>query len=257
MKKNNLILLVFVLILTSCKHEQALLDVEYFNKDAFDKIAEYWNGYTPSSHSALSIYFEKDTVGREQLVCAAHINYNHTLDSMRLNGGKFEKLTKHFGSFYQKTTLSRDIDQKVSFEIRSTTPQNEIMMGEVTIPKPMPITATDLGNNTFKIKWTAQNRGQRVLLHLTYFRVYVTRLNNAYAVETDDDGEFILTPSVFDKFREITTRPQVAGATEPVKVGLVRMMPQRKAVVKQLSTGLEYGVYGGSEDLINIDVLIN
>ena len=257
MKKNSLFILGIAFLFTACKHEPIPPDVAYLNQAAHDKIAEYLNAYTPSSHDVFSIgFWPKDTTLREELVAIAHINYKHTLDSMRVNDNPWFKLTEHHGSSVINTTLTSDVDQTVSFQIKSKTPQNEVMSGEVTIPKKSPIKATDLGNNRFKITWKSTNRRERVLVYLTYYRVYVQRLNNAYAVETEDDGEFILTPSLFEQFKELPQQFPSSGTTEPVKVGLIRIVPKRKTIIKQPSTGIEYSVFGGSgSDETSIDVL--
>ena len=257
MKKNNLFILSIALLFTACKHEPIIPDAEYLNQAAYDKIAEFMNAYTPSSHDVFSIgFWPKDTTLREELIASGHISHKHTLDSMRVNDNPWFKLMEHYGSSVINTTLTSNVDQTVSFQIKSKTPLNEVMSGEVTIPKKSPIKAVDLGNNTFKITWQATNRRERVLIYLSYFRVYVQRLNNAYAVETEDDGEFILTPSVFEQFKELPQQFPSSGTTESVKVGLIRIVPKRKTIIKQPSTGIEYSVFGGNgSDETIIDVL--
>ena len=250
-------MLGIALLFTACKHEPILPDVVYLNQAAHDKIADYLNDYTPSTNDVFSIgFWPKDTTLQEELVTRFQINHGHTLDSMRVNDSKWFKLATHSGSNVVNTTLTSNVDQTVSFQIKSKTPQDEVMSGSVTIPKKMPIMATDLGNNTFKITWKATNRREKVLIYLSYFRVYVTRLNHAYAVETEDDGEFILTPSVFEQFKEIPSQLQSSDKTESVSVELIRLFPKRKTIIKQPSTGIEYSIFGNNYlDKTSIDVL--
>ena len=255
MKKNLLSLCIFVFLFGACTHEPIIPDTEYLNQAAYDKISEYSNSYLTGIHDVFSIYFQKDTTGKESLVVFAHISYNHTLDAIKVNQNNWLTLPQHIGSSELQTDLSSAVDNTVSFQIRSKTPQNEGTNGEVLIPKSTPITATDLGNNTFRINWTPQYRKQKVLVYLTYYRVYVQRLNNAYAVETEDDGELILKPSVFEQFKQVDS--QLFNITsESVNVGLLRINPKRRTVVKQPSTGTEYAVYGGAGSSVGIEIQV-
>ena len=256
MKKNLLRLFAFALLFGACKHEPIAPDTEYLNQAVYDKISEYADSYLTGVHDVFSIYFQKDTTGKENLVVFAHISYNHTLDAIKVNQNNWLTLPQHSGSSELKTDLSSAVDNNISFQIRSKTPQNEVTNGEVLVPKSTPMTATDLGNNTFRINWTPQYRKQKVLIYLTYYRVYVQRLNNAYAVETEDDGELILKPSVFEQFKPTNSQLLNNATSEGVTVGLLRINPKRRTVVKQPSTGTEYAVYGGNASSVSIEVQV-
>ena len=255
MKKYKLTFFLFALVFASCKHEPIIPDVTYLNQTAYDKIADYWNGFTTNNHNTFSISYVVDTSGKQQLYWSCHINYNHTLDSIKVNDSQSFKLPNHFGGDVVNNSLSNSNDQMVSFQIRSKTPHNEIMTGTVFVSKPQPISAIDLGNNTFNIKWTPQNRRERVLIYLTYFRVYVQRLNYCFAVETEDDGEYTFAPSIFEQFRETNPLFISNDPTETVAVRLLRLDLKRKTVIKQPSTGTQYSVFGGGADATTIQVL--
>jgi hypothetical protein len=201
MKKIYYLCTAFVLMLSACKHAPILPDVEYLNQDAFNKIYEYNYDVKPSSHNVLGINLMTDTLNRQQLNLSAHINYNNTLEAMRVNQNDWWTLLERNGFQTQNTNLSNVTDQVVNFEIKSKTPQNEVMKGSVLIPKAVPISVTKLGRNNFKLNWIPQRENQRVLIYLNYTWAYNQRLNYAYAVETNDDGEYILPPSVFDFFK--------------------------------------------------------
>ena len=166
-------------------------------------------------------------------------------------------MPNHFGSDVISSSLSSNKNQNVSFQIRSKMPQGEVMNGEVLVPRQSPITVTDLGDNAFKIKWSAQNRRQKVLIYLNAIYAYTQPYyNGTFAVETDDDGEYILLPSVFEKFERKRNQFNINSTLEPMQVSLSRNTPNRKTKVKQPSTGAEYAVYGGKIEVAKIDVII-
>jgi hypothetical protein len=255
MKKIYYLCTAFVLMLWACKHEPILPDVEHLNQDAFNKIFEYNYSVKPSSHNVLGINLMTDTLNRQQLNLSAHINYNHTLEAMRVNQNNWWALPEHYNYQAQNTNLSNRTDQVVHFEIKSKTPQNEVMKGSVLIPKAVPISVTKLGRNNFKLNWTPQRENQRVLIYLNYTWAYNPRLNHAYAVETNDDGEYILPPSVFDYFKlEQIWNVTNTNTKETFSVNFVRLNPARSTIVKQPSTGTEYTVFGGVHDSANFEV---
>ncbi len=129
--------------------------------------------------------------------------------------------------------------------------------GEVTVPKSTPITATDLGNNTFKITWAGQNQRGRVLIYLSSLFAYTPYFSGSYAVETEDDGTYILQPSVFEKIKLARFQITPHGAFEPISVRLMRKNAKRKTTIKQPSTGTEYTVFGGLPNYTQIDVSIS
>jgi hypothetical protein len=255
MHKYIFYLSIFMVLFFSCQKRQ-LADVEYWNQTAFDKINDYWNGFTPGTHDVFNIGFQPfDTTQQTKLTLTSHISYGHTLESFKVHQEDWVNMPIHFGSNYFNSTLSNAIDQTVQFQIRSKSPQGETMSGEVLIPKATPIKAQALGNNRFKITWTPLDEDKRVLLYLYYFRVYVIRLNSAFAVETDDDGEYIFDASIFEKLKvNPTTSFASTEPTESVTVNLLRVISKRKTVVKQPSSGVEYSVYGGGVDATTIEV---
>jgi hypothetical protein len=257
MKKYTLCLGFFMLLFFSCQKRQ-LADIEYWNQTAFDKINDYWNGFTTGTHDVFNIGFQPfDTTPQTKLTLTSHISYGHTLESFKLHQEDWVDMPIHFGSNAYNSTLSNNVDQLVQFQIRSKSPQGETMSGEVLIPKATPIKAQALGNNRFKITWTPLDENKRVLLYLYYFRVYVIRLNSAFAVETDDDGEYIFDASIFEKLKvDPTTSFVTTEQKETVTVNLLRGIPKRKTIVKQPSTGVEYSVYGGGADATSIEVEI-
>jgi hypothetical protein len=258
MKKNKLLFIAFIAFIVSfwsCKHAPILPDIEYFDGAVFEKIDNYWNGFISHDYRDFNINFEKNGNGVEQLHWSFHNFNGHTLDALKIEESPWFNLPKFSGSGDVSSSLSSDKDQIVSFQMRSKTPQNEIISGTVAIPKPMPMTIIDLGNNAFKIKWTPQRRGEKVLIYLHYFRYYVIRTNAAYAVETEDDGEHILGPSVFDRFKENIGQISLSNSDkEPVYIGLIRLNNQRKTTIIQPSTGIKYNVFGGSVDEQIIEV---
>lgn len=257
MKKTNIILCCLLLLFVSCKHEQILPDTEYLNAAAYYKLKEYSNEYEPGSLGVLSISSNIDSKGKEQLHLDYHINYNHTLDAIKVDINNWLKLPYHSGSDVISSSLSSNKHQNVPFQIRSKMPQGEVMNGEVLVPRQSPITVTDLGNNTFKIKWAAQYRRQKVLIHLYAIYAYIQPYyNGRFAVETDDDGEYTLLPSVFEKFEKKRNELNINSTLEPMQISLSRNTPNRKTIVKQPSTGAVYTVYGGTVEVAKIDVLI-
>lgn len=254
MKKHFLSLILTALLVGACQHEPIIPDTEYINQAAQSKIAEYQDSKLSGSHNVFSIYLRKDSTGKEDLVVSAHINYNHTLDAVKVNQNDWAILPQHFGEMVFKTDASSAVDQTVSFQIRSKTPQNEIINQEVFIPKHTPITATDLGNNNFRINWTPQYRKQKILLYLSYHRVYLRIFNLPYAIETDDDGEFIFKSSVFEQFKEPASPFLNSVASEFVTVSLLRANPKYKKIVKQPSTGTEYSIYAASGNNVQIEI---
>jgi hypothetical protein len=255
--KNKIALLVLFLVgIMACKHEPIQPDAEYLDQAAQSKVSEYSNGYLPSSHGVISINFKKDSMGKDQFNCGYHINNNNLLfDSFKVDKSHWVKLPNHFGGDVLSSSLSSDKDQLVSFQIRSKTPKDEYTIGEVIVPHQTPLTASDLGNNTFKITWEVQ-RKQRILLSLyteyTYTQPYYT---GNYAVETDDDGEFIFKPEVFEKFGKNNTPFNTQGQFENMKVSLYRNNPKRKIIITQASTGAQIDVFGGYADGTYIMVL--
>jgi hypothetical protein len=255
MKKTTLILLSFVSLFCACKHEPFVADFEYFNQAATDKIATYANGYLTSSHGVFTISSGKDSSANDQLTVGYHIEYNHTLDAIQVDKSDWTKLAPHFGGHIVTTSLSSDKSQVVAFKIRSTTPQNEVMNGEVTVPRQTPLSVADLGNNTFKITWAGQNRRARVLIAMSPYHVYDTPYYQGnFAVETEDDGEYILMPTVFEKF-EKNTNSTSNFVTSRMQIHLMRNIPNTKVSIKQPSSGKEYTVYGGYTDGKIIDVI--
>ena len=256
MKRNILILTALSSLFFSC-YKTHLEEVEYFGQDVYEKVTEYSNGFKLGTHDVFNIYLErKDTLGQQHIVVTSHINYNHTLDTFILNDNIRFGLPIHFVSDRFKTSLSSDKDQTVSFEIRSKTPQNEVMKGHIIIAKDNPITAENLGNNTFKITWKPQDRRQNILINVSSLLAY-TPLLNGYAVETVDDGEHILDASIFKKIRNQRESISFNPSKEPVSIKLTRKFPQRLTVVEQPSTGVKYSVYGGdSGGSTTVDVLV-
>lgn len=245
MKKNTFILCGLISLFSACKHEPFIADFEYFDQAANDKIANYSNGFLPSSHGVFTISSGKDSASKDQFRVGYHIEYNHTFDAIQVDKSDWTKLPEHFGNHSVTTSLSSDKNQVVAFKIRSTTPQNEVINGEVTVPRQTPITATDMGNNRFKITWAAQNRRDRVLISMNPYWVYDTPYyQGSFAVETEDDGEYILMPSVFEKFDKntTTTHPFV---TSRMQFSLMRQIQNTKIRIKQPSSGKEYDVFGG------------
>lgn len=257
MKKTNLILCSLILLFISCKHESILPDTEYLNEAAYYKIKEYSNEYEPGSLGVFTISSGKDSNGKDQLYLGYHIDYNHTLDAIKVDINNWLKLPDHFGSDVISSLLSSNKNQNVSFQIRSKMPQDEVVNGEVLVPRQSPITVTDLGNNIFKIKWTAQNRRQKVLIYLNAIYAYIQPYyNGTFAVETDDDGEYTLQPAVFEKFDKKRNQFNINSTLEHMQVSLSRNTPNRKTIIKQPSTGAEYTVYGGKIERTKIDVII-
>lgn len=255
MQKLKFSLGIFILLFLSCQKRQ-LADVEYWNQTAFDKINDYWNGFTKGTHDVFNIDFQPfDTTLKTKLTLTSHISYGHTLESFKLHQEDWVGMPAHFGRNNFNSVLSNNVDNLVQFQIRSKSPQGETMSGEVLIPKATPIKAQALRNNRFKITWTPLDEDKRVLLYLYYFRVYVIRLNSAFAVETDDDGEYIFDASVFEKLKVDPASSLGSNApTETVTVNLLRGISKRKTIVKQPSTGVEFSVYGGGADATTIEV---
>jgi hypothetical protein len=256
MKNNYAFGLLLLLLVVACKHEPILPDVEYLDQAANSKVTEFANGYLPSSHGTISISSGKDTLGKDRLNLGYHINYNHTLDSFKVATSAWFKLPEHFGGNSVIHSESSDKDQIVAFQIQSKTPKTELTNGEVLVPRQTPITATDMGDNTFKITWRGLNHKQRVLINLyteyAYTQPYYT---GNFAVETDDDGEFILKPNVFEKFGKNPSPTNARGPLERMKVSLYRYYPKAKTIITQASTGAQYEVFGGFAESVLIDVL--
>ena len=256
MKNNYAFGIAFLLLAVACKHEPITPDAEYLDQAANTKVTEFSNGYLPSSHGTIGISSGKDTLGKDRLNVTYHINYNHTLDALKVTTSDWLKLPDHFGSNSIIHSLSSDKDQLVAFQIRSKTPQNELTGGDVLVPRQTPITATDLGNNTFKITWLELNAKQRILISLftdyAYTQPYYT---GHFAVETADDGAFILKSDVFEKFGKNPSLFNAQGALERMRVTLYRYNPKAKTVVTQASTGLQYEVFGGFAESTLIGVL--
>jgi hypothetical protein len=256
MKKNALILIAFMLLFAACKHETIAPDIEYLNEDAYAKIIEYSSTASSNSNGSFGISSVKDSMGKYKLNLTYHIGYNHTFDSFKVENNAWLKLPEHFDYDVVSNSLSMDNDRIMSFQIKSKTPKDELTIGSVTVPKQTPIAVTELGGNAFRITWVGQNRRQRILIYLyteyTYQQPYYM---GRYAVETADDGEFIFTPEVFEKFEKNVSPFNAQMATEQMRVSLYRNNPSRKTVVKQLSTGKEYEVYGGFADANFIQVL--
>jgi hypothetical protein len=256
MKNNYAFGILLFLLSVGCKHEPITPDAEYLDQAANTKVTEFSNGYLPSSHGTIGISSGRDTLGKDRLYLAFHINYNHTLDAFKVTTSDWLTLPNHFGNNSVIHSVSSDNDQLVAFQIRSKTPQNELTSGEVLVPRQTPITATDLGNNTFKITWLGLNRKQRVLINLyteyAYTQPYYT---GNFAVETDDDGVFILKPEVFEKFGKNSNPFNAQGPIERMRVTLYRHNPKAKTVVTQASTGAQYEVFGGFAESALIEVM--
>lgn len=256
MKNNYAFGILLLLLVVACKHEPILPDVEYLDQAANTKVTEFSNGYLPSSHGTIGIYFSKDTLGKEWLSVNYHINYNHTLDVFKASTSDWLKLPDHFGSNSVTHSLSSDNDQMIAFQIRSKTPQTELTNGEVLVPRQTPITATDLGNNTFKITWLGLNHKQRVLISLfTEYAYSQPYYMGNYAIETDDDGEFIFKPEVFEKFGKNPSPFNAQGPLERMRVTLHRYNPKAKTVITQASTGAQYEVFGGFAESALIEAM--
>lgn len=258
MKKSNLILSVFLLLFAACKHEPIIPDMEYFNENTDKKILEYWNTFETSHHDIFNIGLRRDESGNNKVYWQAHINNrDRILDAIQVDKSNWFTLPEHFGGKDTTTSLSSDNDQILAFQIRSKAPQNELIKGEVTIPKTTPITATELGNNTFKITWAAQKKEQRVLIFLSSLHAYTPFFSGSFAVETEDDGAYIIPSSVFEKMKHVRFQINANGKTEPVKVSLLRFNAKRKTLVTLPSTGTQYAVFGGSavETTINVSTI--
>jgi hypothetical protein len=256
MKKTTLILFSLVSIFSACKHAPITPDFDYFNDATNQKILEYWEGYETPIHNVITITLGQDTIWNKRVSWEAHINNDpRLLDSITVENGFWFPLPKHFGSGATSSSLSKDYDQIVPFQIRSKTPQNEVISGQVTVPKSTPILATDLGNNTFKINWVAQKKGDRVLIFIASLYAYTPYFDGSFAVETEDDGEYTIPSTVFEKIKNVHYQLSIDGRTEPLKVSLLRSNPKRKTVIRQPSTGIDYTVYGGSPDVTKIDVV--
>ena len=256
MKNNYAFGIAFLLLAVACKHEPITPDSEYLDQAADTKITEFTNGYLPSSHGTIGISSGKDTLGRDRLNLSYHINYNHTLDVFKVATTDWFQLPEHFGYNNVTHSESSDKDQLVAFQIRSKTPQNEITSGELLVPRQTPITATDLGNNTFKITWLGLNHKQRILISLYTQQIYIQPYHTGhFAVETADDGEFTFKPEVFEKFGKNPTPWNTKGSIEQMRVTLYRYKPKTKTVVTQASTGAKYEVFGGFAESTLIEVL--
>lgn len=255
MKKNNIILCALMLLFAACKHEPIIPDMEYFNENTDKKILEYWSSFETSTPDVLNIGLRRDAGGNNKVYWQAHINnHNRVLDAIQVDKSDWFTLTDHFGGEDTTTSLSSDNDQIIAFQIRSKAPQNERVKGEVTVPKTTPIAATDLGNNTFKITWAAQKKGQRVLIFLSSLHAYTPFFSGSFAVETDDDGAYIIQPSVFEKMKHARFLINASGKTEPIKVSLLRFNAKRKTSLTLPSTGTQYTVFGGGAVETKIDV---
>jgi hypothetical protein len=254
MKKNLLMLFAFALSFFACQHEPILIDTEYLNQAAIAKKHEYANTNPLGGDNGFSISLLLDSAGQDKLNLGYHVSHNHTLDAVKINQSNWLPIREHYGYNIMTNAQPSNKDQIVSFQIRSKTPQNEIMSGEVVVPKLMSVTVTDLGNNTFKITWAAQNQKQRVLMSLEPTFTYISPyFSGNFAVETEDDGEYIIQPSVFDKFDKTSNASNAPYPTQMMQIRLLRKVANR-TIVKQASTGIEYAVYGGYEDAIYIDV---
>jgi hypothetical protein len=256
MKKYNLILCAFTLLFAACKHEPVIPDMEYFNEDTGKKVSEFLGGFETGSHDVLNIGLRRDTSGNNQVSWRAHINNRERiLDAIQVDKSSWITLPDHFGEGVATTSLSSDNDQIVAFQIRSNTTPIEVMKGEVMVQKSTPITATDLGNNTFKINWTAQKKGQKVLINLFSLHAYTPFFDGSFAVETEDDGEYIIKTSVFERIKQVRFAINPNGKIEPMNVSLMRANPKRKTVVTLPSTGTQYTVFGGGSAQTTINVL--
>ncbi len=124
MKKITLILCAFICSFSACQHEPIIVDSEYFNEETADKISEFTNNELPSNHDVFSIYLYKDSMNKNLINWAAHINYNHTLDAIKVDDRDWFKLTGHYTSGNATTTSqSMDYEQIIPFQIRSKTPK--------------------------------------------------------------------------------------------------------------------------------------
>ena len=85
MKKYKLTSCLFAIVFASYKHEPIIPDVTYLNQAAYDKISDFWNGFITTNDNTFSIRYVVDTSGKQQLYWSCHINYNHTLDSIKVN----------------------------------------------------------------------------------------------------------------------------------------------------------------------------
>ena len=257
MKKNLLRLFACALLFSACKHEPIIPDTEYLSSAARQKIADYQLSDVVSVNNILGISIGKDNAGQNAFVISAHINHNHTLDALSVHKSDWALLPQHFGNSTAKTLLSNTVDQTVNFQIRSKTPQNEVTNGSVLIPQSTPISATTLSENTFKLQWTPQYPKEKVLIYFTYFTGYgQTRINDAYALETADDGECILPASLWAQFKRIPNAFTPNLTSENVSINLIRFNPKRKTSVTQVSTGTQYTVYGDNYGVADIEVLI-
>jgi hypothetical protein len=258
MEKNTIVLCALIVVFLACKHESVLPDTEYFNQEAIDKITTYSRGYSPTGVGSFSISSNKDSSGNNQFFVGYHIDYNHTMDAIQVDKSTWTKLPEHFGNHFVTTSLSSNNNKTVAFKIRSKSPQqDEIINGEVTVPKQTPITASDLGNNTFKITWIAQNRQERILISLSSFYVYDTPYYRGFfAAETEDDGEYILKPTAFEKFeRDSSNNNIIHTVKQKMSIHLNRQIANTRVTITQPSTGKIYDVYGGFSDETRIDAI--
>jgi hypothetical protein len=257
MKKNIYVFCGILLLFLACKHESVIPDSEYFNQAAIDKIATYSKGYSLTNDGSFSIISSKDSTGNNQFLVNYHISYNHTLDAIQVDKSVWSKLPEHFGYHFVTTSLSSDKNQMVAFKIRSKTPQDEVINGEILVPKQTPITATDLGNNMFKITWEGQNRNDRILISIKPYFVYeIPFYQGNFVVETEDDGEYILQPSVIEKFEKNTSNWNTLDSPkQKMQINLMRNIPNTRVNIKQLSTGKDYDVYGGYSEMTRIEAI--
>jgi hypothetical protein len=240
MKKNVFILFACAFSFFACQHEPIIIDTEYLNQAAIDKKNEYANTNPFSTDNVFSISLMKDSAGQDKLTLGYHVSHNHTLDAVKINQSNWLAIREHYGYNIMTDAQPSNKDQIVSFQIRSKIPQNEMMSGEIVVPKLMSVATTDLGNNTFKITWAAQNHKQRVLLSLEPTLTYISPyFSGSFAVETEDDGEYIINPSVFDKFDKTPNTWNASYPTQMMQIRLLRKVANRQTIVKQASTGLE------------------
>ena len=248
--KKIIITSIALCMLLSCTKDK-LVFKEYWNGEA-NKIKMAYDDTNSGTHDQFSIYNQKGNAGNI-LKYGCHISYNHTLDAIKVEGANWLKLPVHFGEDSVSKTPIQTNDKLVSFAIRSKTPVDEIMTGSVVIAKPFNLSVEELGNNTFKLKWIAGSYNDNVLIYLNSLAFYTPNISGTYAVETNDDGEYILESAIFDKI----DRTQTSGfksENESLSVAIRRKVEGRKTTVKQLSTGVQYDVYGGSGESAVIKV---